>query len=165
MLAYLDEIAAAAGLDAPPQGLWPAMSDPRVDAIVGVGPALDFFGPQGNSFVSVPALMLFGTLDRQETEELAFHIPYESLTTAKARVQFDNADHFIFGMCGEVWLTTDFAYTCMDSVWDMDRAHDLTDHFVTAFLLYELKGDEEAHAALLPDAVDFPGITYDAQGF
>jgi predicted dienelactone hydrolase len=164
IFAYLDEIVAAAGLDAAPEGLWPAMSDSRVDAIVGVGPALDFFGPEGSSYVSVPGMFLFGTLDSEETEELAFYRPYESLPVPRAMVQFDNADHYIFGMCGDVWLSTDFAYTCMDSVWDMDRTHDLTDHFVTAFLLYELKGDEEAHAALMPDAVSFPGVEYDAQG-
>jgi hypothetical protein len=42
----------------------------------------------------------------------------------------------------------------------MDRAHDLTNHFTTAFLLDVLKGDKEAHKALLPDAVKFPGIQY-----
>ena len=47
-----------------------------------------------------------------------------------------------------------------DPVWDMNRAHDLINHFATAFLLDTLKGDKEAHAALLPDAVSFPGIEY-----
>ncbi len=43
----------------------------------------------------------------------------------------------------------------------MDRAHDLINHFTTAFLLDTLKGDEEAHAALLSESVDFPGISYE----
>jgi hypothetical protein len=47
----------------------------------------------------------------------------------------------------------------------MDRAHDLINHFTTAFLLDVLKGDKDAHAALAPDAVSFPGITYQAEGF
>jgi hypothetical protein len=50
-------------------------------------------------------------------------------------------------------------------VWDIDRAHDLVNHFVIAFLLAELKGDAEAAAALAPDVVSFPGIAYEAQGF
>jgi len=54
---------------------------------------------------------------------------------------------------------------CADAVWDMDRAHDLANHFVTAFLFDILNGDEAAHAALAPDAVAFPGITYQAEGF
>jgi hypothetical protein len=37
---------------------------------------------------------------------------------------------------------------------------DLIDHFSTAFLLDTLKGDKVAHAALLPDAISFPGIEY-----
>ena len=43
----------------------------------------------------------------------------------------------------------------------MDRAHDLTNHFATAFLLSVLKGDAQAAAALAPEAVQFPGITYE----
>ena len=56
-------------------------------------------------------------------------------------------------------------FLCSDPVWDMDRAHDLINHFTTAFLLDVLKGDVEAHAALSPDAVSFPGIVYEAEGF
>jgi hypothetical protein len=47
----------------------------------------------------------------------------------------------------------------------MDRAHDLINHFTTAFLLDTLKGDAAAHAALAPDAVAFPGIEYQAEGY
>lgn len=47
----------------------------------------------------------------------------------------------------------------------MDRAHNLINYFTTAFLLGVLKRDKDAHAALAPDAVSFPGITYQAQGF
>lgn len=53
---------------------------------------------------------------------------------------------------------------CADPVWNVDRAHDLTNHFTTAFLLAQLYGDAEARAALAPDNVQFPGITYEAQG-
>jgi hypothetical protein len=42
----------------------------------------------------------------------------------------------------------------------MNRAHDLINHFTTAFLLDKLKGDSEAHKALLPEAVSFSGIAY-----
>ena len=64
------------------------------------------------------------------------------------------------------WLADmGFFYACSDFVWDMDRAHDLINHFTTAFLLSTLKGDAEATAALAPDAVAFPGIEYQAEGF
>jgi hypothetical protein len=47
----------------------------------------------------------------------------------------------------------------------MDRAHDLLDHFVTAFLLGELYGDAEVAAALSPEAVNLPGIIYETTGY
>ena len=47
----------------------------------------------------------------------------------------------------------------------MDRAHDLINHFVTAFLLAELKGDSEAAKALAPENVTFPGIQYETTQF
>ncbi len=43
----------------------------------------------------------------------------------------------------------------------MDRVHDLTNHFTTAFLLAEFYDDADAAAALAPDAVSFPGIDYE----
>ena len=56
-------------------------------------------------------------------------------------------------------------FCCADPVWDVDRAHDLIDHFVTAFLLAELYGDTDAAAVLAPAAVQFPGIEYETTGF
>ena len=47
----------------------------------------------------------------------------------------------------------------------MQRAHDLTNHFVTAFLLTMLKGDREAAKALAPENVTFTGIKYETTGF
>jgi hypothetical protein len=47
-----------------------------------------------------------------------------------------------------------------DPVWDMDRAHDLIDHFITAFLFSVLKDDPAATEALAPENVTFPGIHY-----
>ena len=79
---------------------------------------------------------------------------------------FDNADHGIFANTADDYLIQHGWYPfTSDSVWNMDRAHDLTNHFTTAFLLDVLKGDKDAHAALAPDAVKFPGIQYEAQGY
>jgi hypothetical protein len=47
----------------------------------------------------------------------------------------------------------------------MQRAHDLTNHFATAFLLTVLKGDDEAAKALAPENVTFNGIKYETTGF
>jgi len=82
----------------------------------------------------------------------------------KALVTFVGAEHMIFGTpCeNQPWMSDHPAYGffCLDPVWDKARALDLIHHFSTAFLLDILKGDEAAHAALLPDAVNFPGIEY-----
>ena len=53
-----------------------------------------------------------------------------------------------------------FYWVCSDAVWDMDRAHDLINHFTTAFLLDVMKNDPEAHKALLPEAVTFEEVQY-----
>ena len=84
------------------------------------------------------------------------------------RVSFENADHMIFGnACPAApgMVDAGFYFICSDLVWDMDRAHDLVNHFVTAFLLSELKGDGEAAAALAPENVSFPGIQYETTEF
>lgn len=61
----------------------------------------------------------------------------------------------------ERWLAdTGHSDWCSDAVWDMSRAHDLINHFTTAFMLDVLKRDKEAHKALLPKAVHFTGIQY-----
>ncbi len=52
-----------------------------------------------------------------------------------------------------------------DPVWDMARAHDITNHLVTAFLLSELQDDAEASTALRPENVRFPGIRYETTAF
>ena len=86
----------------------------------------------------------------------------------KSLVAFENGDHMlVVDKCDTMpWLIDMGAYFfCADTVWDMDRAHDLINHFTTAFLLDVLKGDKDAHAALAPSAVSFPGIEYKAEGY
>jgi predicted dienelactone hydrolase len=158
------------GLDAVPEGLWPAVGDTRVDAIVPMAPGNAVaFGPEGLAVIDVPALIMIGTLD--------MFLPYNSFGPPtheaiggepKAFVTFESGNHMLFGnsCSANPWMVEWGAFAfCSDSVWDINRAHDLIDHFVTAFLLAELYGDEEAAAALAPDAVDFPGITYETTGY
>ena len=168
-LDHQQELADLAGLDAVPDKLWPSWSDPRVDAIVGLAPAGEPFGPDGVVGVTVPTMLMVGSADRQVSPELSVDTPYEHLgSTDKALITFENADHMIyFWKCSDGPWVVDFGahWACSDPVWDMDRAHDLINHFTTAFLLDTLKGDVDAHAALAPDAVSFPGVEYQAQGF
>jgi predicted dienelactone hydrolase len=166
VLNHEPEMAVLAGLDEAPEELWPSPRDPRVDAIAPIvpGPAGWTSGPEGVKNVEVPVLLLASGGDRTVNPD-DYAMLYENLPPNKAMAWFENGDHLLIGgLCPEIWkvVTPD---SCWDPVWDLSRAHDLYDHFLAAFFLYELKGDEEAHAALMPDAVSFPGITYNAQGF
>jgi hypothetical protein len=94
---------------------------------------------------------------------------YEHLgSLQKGLVVIESAGHLVFhNPCrAGSWLSDpEWCSYCSDPIWDMDRAHDLINHFTTAFLPATLKGDLDAAAALAPDAVSFPGITYVEQGF
>jgi predicted dienelactone hydrolase len=167
----LDELAALAGLDSVPDGPWPSLGDPRVDTIVALAPA-DVrltFGSEGLSRVIIPALVMSGSKDTVIDGD--YLRAYRGLGSAqKALAVFDGADHYVYqNACAATpWLLSP-PYTmdwfCSDPAWDMDRAHDLTNHFATAFLLAVLKGDEAAAVALAPDQVSFSGIAYRAAGF
>lgn len=45
-------------------------------------------------------------------------------------------------------------------LWDAHQAHDVINHFTTAFLLDVLKGDPEAREALRPGAAAFDRVHY-----
>lgn len=167
--AHLTEMASLAGLNALPDGLWPDWSDPRIDVVVASAPVVSLFGRDGLAGMQRPFLLLHGTNDNVAGPALAYQKPYEKVTGAdKTRVLFENADHMIFGNACPAYpgmADTGFYFVCSDAVWDMNRAHDLTNHFVTAFLLAELKGATDAAKALAPANVAFPGIEYETTAF
>jgi predicted dienelactone hydrolase len=166
---HQQEIANLAGLESVPQGLWPSWSDPRIDAMVGFAPDGYAFGPNGLKSVTIPVMLVGGSDDHFNPAEYNVYQTYEFVgSSEKSQVVFDGANHLIFNNdCAAIpWAIDMGAYWfCSDSVWDMNRAHDLINHFTTAFVLSMLKNDTEARAALAPDAVSFPGITYQAAGF
>jgi predicted dienelactone hydrolase len=166
---HQQQLAELAGLDAIPEGLWPSWGDGRVDAIVGMAPAAGYYGPEGLKAVSVPAMFMVGSGDTFILPEVDTFQVYRNLASErKTLITFANADHTVFLLdCQNApWLIDYGAFwACSDPVWDMERAHDLINHFTTAFLLATLKGDTDAADALTPDAVTFSGITYEAEGF
>ena len=161
-----EPLASALGLDAPPEGMWPAFWDSRVDAIFPIAGPMEMYGQEGLADLDIPMLTLYGSLDEYGPWLTpAFQLAGSS---QKGEVVFENAGHELFTNRCETtpWLiAADLTFLCSDEVWDMDRAHDLTNHFIAAFLLSTLKGDAEATAALAPEAVTFPGIEYQAEGF
>ncbi len=166
------DMAKILGLDPVPTGLWPPMGDPRIDAAISISGDGFTFNEKGLAELTVPVLTMGGTSDSATPYELGPKLTYQGAASKeKILVSFANGDHYMFSSsCKDApttWevLGNDFYFICSDSVWDVDRVHDLANHFAVAFLLDILKGDKEAAKALAPDAVSFAGITYDSQGF
>ena len=130
---------------------------------------MTLFGGGGLDNVTIPVLLMVGSADSDVGPGLTYRKTFENLpTTSKTRVIFENAEHLLFmnNCTAQPGMAEGgFFVVCSDPVWDMDRAHDLVNHFATVFLLAELKGDAEAAAALAPDKVKFPGIKYETTGY
>jgi predicted dienelactone hydrolase len=162
---HMADMADMAGLDSVPEGLWQqAWSDPRVDAIVPLAGDALFFGQDGLAEITVPVMAIGGTLDSDAPYMWGTYPTYEYVSSpTKVRIALIDAEHMIFtGPCEAIPLLLRFVSKefCSDPGWDRNYAHNLINHFTTAFLLDTLKGDQAAHEALLPDAVQFPGIEY-----
>lgn len=163
------DMAQVAGLKAIPPGLWPSMGDPRVDAIVTIAGDSYMFGEKGLAEIRMPVIAIGGTLDTATPYEWGVRPTFDNISSQnKILASFEGGDHFMsLTSCPDAPSIVEYGlyYFCSDSVWDMSRAHDLIGHFTTAFLLDELKSDQDAGSALAPDAVTFPGILYETQGF
>jgi predicted dienelactone hydrolase len=126
-------------------------------------------GQAGLAEITVPVRAIGGTLDSDAPYLWGTYPTYEYVSSAaKVRIALADAEHMIFtGPCEAIPLLLRFVAGefCSDRVWDRVRAHDLINHFTTAFLLAELKHDPDAAAALAPGAVDFPNAAYEAQGY
>jgi predicted dienelactone hydrolase len=169
LVPFEDEMVSLAGLDSMPDGLWPAWADPRVDAIIPLAGDSYIFDQAGLAEITIPVMAMGGTLDTSTPYEWGADPTYEYISSdTKALVTFVNAEHMIFGStCTDIpWaVELGVSFFCSDPVWDMQRTQDITHHLATAFLLDVLNGDAEAHTALAPAAVDFAGVTYQAEGY
>ncbi|WP_119065687.1 alpha/beta hydrolase family protein [Aggregatilinea lenta] len=156
------EIADLRGLDAPPDGLWPPTTDPRIQAIVALAPwNAPIFGAAGLANVTIPAMIMVGSADSTTYPPRDAYTAYTGLSSATRHlVVFENAEHLLFANACTPLMERAAFDRCSDPVWDMARAHDLIDHMATAFLLATFYGDAGAAASLQPDAVDFTGVIY-----
>ncbi len=146
-------------------------ADDRVGALVAMAPAANGLSDADLAAVDVPTLVISGTLDTTtpidpNTDRVADLVAGRPLI----RVDLDGATHQSFtDVCDyTVLLPTlpdiapaiiefvdDLAEnTCDPDVLDVERAHELIDRYVIAFLLAELTGSDGAQAAL--DAADRP---------
>jgi CubicO group peptidase (beta-lactamase class C family)/pimeloyl-ACP methyl ester carboxylesterase len=163
------DMAARAGLDAIPEGLWPSFGDPRVTAIIPIAGDAYLFDKVGLSKITIPMMAIGGTADTGTPYDWGSKLSYDNASSAKkVLVTLDGAEHTITTSCENLpWMyDTPFGgWICFDPVWDKDRGMDLINHFSTAFLLDTLKGDAEAAAALAPENVTFPGIRYETTAY
>ena len=167
---FKDEVPAIVGLSEMPEELWPSLADPRIDAAVAMAGDAYVFTDEGMASLNLPLLAMGGTLDWATPFDVGAEMAYDHASSAeKALVALEGAYHALFmGNCpseGSIFMDNGWQWACSEGIWARDRGHDLANHFATAFLRAELMGDEEARAALAPDAVAFDGVTYSAQGF
>ena len=145
----------------------PATTDPRIHAIVAMAPASNVFSDAGIASIQVPTMLIAGTADRVLSIDDNTDAAYDALNgVPKAKVALENGGHYLFvESCAHfpsLLVDAGLFKACSDPVWDMDRAHDLVDHFSIAFLLYALKGDPDALTALHAETT-FTGVDYEAE--
>lgn len=169
LIPHLGDMAELAGLEAVPDGLWPAAADPRVDAIVSMAGDAFFFGEDGLAEINVPLMAIGGTADKDSPYTWSTQPAYEySSSSRKIEIELQGAEHMIFtASCENIrwylkFLSGEF---CKDSTWDRSYAHALTKHFATAFLLTELKHDQNAEITLYSENIDLADVTYKADGY
>jgi predicted dienelactone hydrolase len=169
LLPRVDDMAELAGLGSVPPGLWPAWADPRVDAVISMAGDAAMFGQDGLAEVTVPVMAIGGTADKDAPFMWGTRPAYEYVSSfRKVEIALDGAEHLIFaGECDVVRRALTLVSTgfCSDPAWDRNQAHDLIEHYTTAFLLAELKQDAEARRALAADTTGIPALAYRAQGW
>ena len=160
------ELAAELGLSEVPEGLWPAVGDPRVDAIVPMAGDAYLFGTDGLAEVTVPVLLLGGTADTGTPWAWGAGLAWDHVGSAdRMLLGFDGGEHMLpTTSCANMpWIEALPAeyqgYFCGDPAWDKAEAHALIHQVTTAFLLHALAGDADASAALAPEVyADVAGL-------
>jgi predicted dienelactone hydrolase len=131
--------------------------DPRIKALVLLAPVHDQIPASSLdlSAATLPTLVAVGSKDDlfTEVEQVYQGIP----APRKSLVTLTGGTHRVF-------IDPSFKKTFWSDLdWETPeakQAQDLIHHFTTGFLLDVLKGDPEAHKALLPEAVKFEDAQY-----
>lgn len=169
LLPRLGDIADLAALGSVPPGRWPAWADDRVDAVVSMAGDAAVFGEPGLADVTAPVMAIGGTADTDTPFEWGTRLTYDHVSSVrKVQVALEGAAHLIFaGKCTSVRRILSLVSLgfCSDPAWERTQAQDLVKHYVTAFLLSELDGDQAAAAALAPATAETTGVTYRAEGY
>jgi predicted dienelactone hydrolase len=169
MVPRVEEMAEAADLGSAPAGLWPTWGDARVDAAIALAGDAVMFGEAGMAEVEVPVMAIGGTADVDSPYAWGTQLAYEAVSSPrKVEIGLEGAEHMVFtGPCeiSRRVLTVLREPFCADPAWERAKAHALVRHYVTAFLLAELKDDAVAARFLVPGANSFRDVRYAATGY
>ena len=169
LLPHLAEMATAAGLDEVPTGEWPDWSDARVKAAVSLAGNAAPFARKGLAALDVPVLAIGGSGDRDTPYAAGARATFDRAASArKVEVGLRDAEHFVFaGRCESVRLVARLVPNgfCSDPGWSRARAHDVVEHYVTAFLLAELRNDAAAAAELSRTEAPVIGVRVQTHGY
>ncbi len=156
-------LAAEMGLDEAPAGLWPALGDDRVDAILAIAGDAHLFGERGLAQVDVPVMFIGGTADTGAPWDWATGLSFEHVASAdRTLVAFEGAEHFVsVASCDDLPFMGALpdemqAYICDDPAWEKGAELDRVNHFAAAFVKHALNGSAQAEAAL--DAGLYGGV-------
>lgn len=142
-------------------------TEPRVDAIAPLAPASSVIGDDGLASITVPTLLVGGTLDETTEIEPEITRPFGLISSdVLLRVDVEGAGHISFtSICGpaaEYAATPDavpliVGYIeglagegCGEGYAPVERVHDLTNRYVVAFFRVHLTGDAAYEAYLTP---------------
>ncbi|MEO0596484.1 MAG: alpha/beta fold hydrolase [Chloroflexota bacterium] len=148
------------GLDSVPEGAWESFGDPRISAVIGFAPwNAPIFGEDSLAQITMPTLVIVGGNDNTTQPERDARNFYGWVSSEnKMLVEFALGDHSLFvDSCAPLLINFGAFDACSDPVWDMTRAHDLTNHITTTFLRSVFYDDADATTAL--NEIDFAGIT------
>jgi predicted dienelactone hydrolase len=125
------DMAARAGLTGDPDGLWPAVGDSRITAIVPIAGDAYLFNEAGLSSIAIPMMAIGGTADRGTPFEWGAQLAYDAVSSErKAIVALEGADHMVTVNPCEIMPWTEGlpaeyqAYVCNDPAWDKPFALD-----------------------------------------
>lgn len=166
--AHQADMARQAGLEAVPEGLWPASADPRIDAVISIAGDAYPFGPHGLAGLRKPLLVIGGTADSGTPWEWGGEMTWRHAgSPRKMMVAFNEAEHMMVSRWEMLpWAphTPLYRFFPLEPVWDKARVIDLVNHFITAFLRSELNRDADAAGALGVSRTQFRGVVVESEG-
>lgn len=134
-----------------------SLTDPRLKAVIAIGPwgrNRDFWSQTGLSGITIPLMVIAGSVDDISEYPAIRRIFDETTGTTRHLLTFEGGNHNAAAPIPapvESWSpveTLDFIpfEHYADPVWDTLRMNNITQHFVTAFVDLHLKGVEDRAA-------------------